>query len=355
MATTTYDRDRAIVPLRPDPSALRENALRSVARAVLFAFKTAGNKHVEPHPWQHDRAVDLALRAATAPTRLADAAGLTQLKLHFLPSLIPASAAARVIDLSFKFAFDGAASISVPSLSLPVAGWIGEGSGISVSQGSSTANSSMVPSKLGAIIPITYEMTIAADAEAIMQQVLLETAAAALDAAFFNTNAAVANVSPAGILNAVTPIGAASAGVGAMATDLGNMIAAVGPFSGSSEPVIIAAPKQAFAIKSALIDPPPVYASNVLATSPVGPGAVIAIVPQAIASANGAPRIERSTETTLHMSSPASDLVASPSTVAAPQRSLFQTDSVAVKYVQELSWTKRGAAGVAWIQGCNWP
>ena len=64
--------------------------------------------------------------------------------------------------------------------------------------------------------------------------------------------------------------------------------------------------------------------------------------------------ISASIDTTIHMASPAADLVASPSTVAAPQRSIFQTDSLALRYTQELSWAKRGA-GVAIITGVNLP
>jgi hypothetical protein len=54
------------------------------------------------------------------------------------------------------------------------------------------------------------------------------------------------------------------------------------------------------------------------------------------------------------MAAPASDIVTSPGVVAASARSVFQTDTVALRYVQELSWAKRGP-GVAMITGANWP
>jgi hypothetical protein len=48
-------------------------------------------------------------------------------------------------------------------------------------------------------------------------------------------------------------------------------------------------------------------------------------VPAAVVSAIDASKIHASIETTIHTSNPANDLVAaSPGTVAAPQRSLFQ-------------------------------
>jgi hypothetical protein len=53
--------------------------------------------------------------------------------------------------------------------------------------------------------------------------------------------------------------------------------------------------------------------------------------------------ITASIETTLHMASPASELVSSPGTVAAPQRSIFQTDSLALRFTMDQSRIKRGA------------
>jgi hypothetical protein len=231
---------------------------------------------------------------------------------------------------------------------LPTAGWIGEAQAIAVLQGT-TSSVTLSPSKMACIVVLTREMIEAGDAEAVMQQVLIENIRASLDAVFFSTAAAVAGVSPAGILyNAISVTPAASAS-GAIVTDLANLVQAVGAVSGNSPPVLIAAPKQASAIASVIIDPPPLYVSNALAS-----GTVCAIVPAAIASANGAPAISISREMTLHMAAPASDLVVSPSTVAAPQRSIWQTDSAVLRYTQELAWTKRGN-GVAMITGCNWP
>jgi hypothetical protein len=68
-----------------------------------------------------------------------------------------------------------------------------------------------------------------------------------------------------------------------------------------------------------------------------------------------APRMEMSDQATLHMedTNPA-DLVISPSTVAAPQRSLFQTDSLALRMVMPLNWVQRRAGTIAWTQNVTW-
>jgi hypothetical protein len=344
-----YYSDRSGIPLRPDPGALARGALRSVTRACLHAARNAGKFSLERHPWKDDKAIEgLLTRSAVGPTRTSDVAALMQVKLHFLASLVPASAAAAVLDQSVQASFDGAFSISVPGVSLPTAGWLGEAAAISVLQGTTSA-ATLSPSKLAAIIVLTREMTDGGDAESIMERVLLENVGASLDAVFFTNAAAVAGVSCAGILSGAINVPPAVAGSGAMVADISALAAALAPVAGASEMILICAPKQAMTVKLVAVDPPPVYASNALPS-----GTVVGIVPASIASATSTPVIAVSRETTLHMSNPASDLVSSPATVAAPSRGMFQTDSSALRFTQELTWAKRGN-GVAMITGVNWP
>jgi len=342
--------DRAITPLRPDSGALARSALRSVARAALHACRTAGKPAERiPHAWRDDQAIEgLITRAPVTPTTLAATTALQQVRVNFLPSLVPVSAAAAVLDASMKFSFDGASSISCPAVTLPLAGWLAENSAISVLQGTTSAVT-LSPYKLAAIVTMTHEMISGGDAEAVMTQVLMENIGASLDAVFLTNAAASAGVSPPGILNGAISVTAAAAGSGAMVTDLSALAAAVAAVSGGSRMVLVAAPKQAEAIRLIAVDPPVVYASNQLADK-----TVVAIVPGAIASANSTPLISVSRETTIHMASPAADLVISPSTVSAPQKSMFQADSLALRFLLDLTWVKRGA-GVAVISSCNWP
>jgi hypothetical protein len=70
-----------------------------------------------------------------------------------------------------------------------------------------------------------------------------------------------------------------------------------------------------------------------------------------------APRMEMSDQATLHMEDTApAELVSSgsPGTVASPQRSLFQTDSLALRMVLPLNWIQRRAGTVAWTQNVTW-
>jgi hypothetical protein len=333
-----------VIPF-PDPEQ------RAVMGSITRACVSQARHKADPDRWAQprlDAIGDLITRAPTVPTKLSDASALTQLRTHFLPSLVPVSAAAAVINESMQFSFDNAGSIVCPSVSLPTAGWVAEAQAIAVLQGT-TGSVTLSPFKIAAIVVLSREMIESGDADQIMEQVLLENVGAAWDSVFLTNAAAVAGVSPAGILNGAISVTPAAAGSTAIVTDVSKLLAAVAPVAGNAAVHLVAAPAQAAAIKVSLIDPPPTYASNTLSA-----GTVVAIVPAAIASANGAPSIVIEHEMTLHMASPAADLVASPSTVAAPQRSVWQTDSFALRYTQDLSWVKRGA-GVAQITGCNWP
>jgi hypothetical protein len=71
----------------------------------------------------------------------------------------------------------------------------------------------------------------------------------------------------------------------------------------------------------------------------------------------GAPRMEISDQATLHMEDTnPTDLVGpgSPGAVASPQRSLFQTDSLALRMIMPLNWLQRRAGTVAWTQAVTW-
>ena len=68
-----------------------------------------------------------------------------------------------------------------------------------------------------------------------------------------------------------------------------------------------------------------------------------------------APRMEMSDQATLHMEDTAPlDLVDGAGTTAAPQRSLFQTDSLALRMIMPLNWVQRRAGTVAWTQSVTW-
>ena len=60
---------------------------------------------------------------------------------------------------------------------------------------------------------------------------------------------------------------------------------------------------------------------------------------------------------TLHMEDTtplAIGTVGSPNTVAAPVRSLWQTDTVGIRMIQPMNWTLRRSGVLAWTQSVTW-
>ena len=69
------------------------------------------------------------------------------------------------------------------------------------------------------------------------------------------------------------------------------------------------------------------------------------------------PRFEISDQATLHMedTTPAHiGTAGTPAVVAAPARSMFQTDSMALRLILPMNWTLRRAGVVAWVAGVTW-
>jgi hypothetical protein len=97
---------------------------------------------------------------------------------------------------------------------------------------------------------------------------------------------------------------------------------------------------------------------ELFATSGLAAGTVMALAVNAFAvAADPAPRFSVSKVSAVHMedTSPLQLGVAgAPNTVAAPTRSLWQTDSCAVKITFDCDWAMRSATGVSWVTGITW-
>jgi len=69
------------------------------------------------------------------------------------------------------------------------------------------------------------------------------------------------------------------------------------------------------------------------------------------------PRFEISDQATLHMedTTPADiATVGTPPVAAAPAKSMFQTDSLALRLILPINWTIRRPGTVAWVAGVTW-
>jgi hypothetical protein len=112
---------------------------------------------------------------ASTPATLAGTQALAQIAWQFVASLVPVSAAAAVLARSLQLAFDGAAQLNVPGLTLPYAAWVPEASAIPVDQGTSTPGATVTPAKLALLVPLTRETIDHSNAEQMVRQVLAES------------------------------------------------------------------------------------------------------------------------------------------------------------------------------------
>jgi Phage capsid family len=303
--------------------------------------------------WPHDRDIDLVLRAPVTPSSTTNTAALARVAYAFVDALVPVSAAAALVARSLQLNFDGAASIIIPSLTLPLADFVGQRNAIPVTQGTSSAGVTLSPFKMAVIVGLTGEMMRNSNAEAIVRAVLLDNVGPSLDQAMFSNNAALPDERPPGLLHAIPPLTSAAAGAtkaDAMVDDIATLATAVAPVAGNSPIVLVAAPAQA----AALVMRSPRDFYPVLASATLPPGRVIAIAGRALATAFGVPQIDASREAAVHMASPASELVDIGGTLASPVLSMLQTGSVALRLRMPVAWALRSPSALAWMDAVTW-
>jgi hypothetical protein len=207
---------------------------------------------------------------------------------------------------------------------------------------------------------LTRELATYSAGETVITQMLRESAAVALDASIFSTTAA-STARPAGILAGIA--GKTATGGGgdtAMLADLELLSAAIADATAGL--AFVCHPKQANSIKlrRGKLLPDDI---QVWATIGVAAGTVICLDPQAFVSAFSAePEIKVATQTLIHMDDTTPLAVGTPGippTVAAPLRSTFQTDTLAIKLVLRAAWGWRvpvpgPPTPVAWLQNATW-
>jgi hypothetical protein len=135
-----------------------------------------------------------------------------------------------------------------------------------------------------------------------------------------------------------------------MATDIGNLAAAIASVSGSAQIALVAAVKQATTL--ALLSPgtPPLtFASASLAA-----GTAIAIALPALVTAVGTPEIMAGPHVAIHESTTPLPLVDIGGVMVTPIRSQYQTDSISLKLRMPATWTLRSANAVSYVTGVTW-
>lgn len=338
---------REPLPLSPGNSFVRLLTANAIAS---FARTTPAD--VAEKLWPNDRVMaQITVRAASAPamTSVAGwASDLAHKMVHdALEALGPASAGGALLRSSTVLAWDNYGIISAPGFvaSAANAGFVAEGDPIPVRQLADTAVQ-LLPYKLASIAVLSEEMMRSSNAETLIGDTLVRSAAAALDVALFDSNAAT-TARPAGLRNGIAAL-TASTNTDfweAYFEDIANALNACAPVGGNGPYTLVGNPGRAVQIQLRAMGNQPY---QILGSSAVG-NDMITIAPAAVVCAiSPNPEVEATNAGTLHMDSAPSQIV-SGGVSASPVRSVFQTASVALKMRWPVSWALRDTRGVSWV------
>jgi HK97 family phage prohead protease len=322
---------------------------------------------------------DWAVRAASAPA-LTTVAGWAQelvqqiyadlMGLLFAKSIFPRLSAK---GLSLSFGAAGKIVLPTRSRTPTLAGsFVGEGMAIPVRQGAFTSTT-YTPKKLAVITVWSREMqdhSIPA-IEGVLRDAIQSDTAVAIDSVLLDANPAT-TIRPAGILNGVS-VTTATAG-GGIAAVIGDIKGLVGALTTNTfgnirspawlmNPVDMLSASLATAANTGLFPFKDEIGRGSLANIPIIDSATITAKTVILVDAadfvtfqGDVVRMELSDQATLHMedTTPLDLVSGSPGTVASPQRSLFQTDSIALRMIAPLNWAFRRTGVLAWTQNVTW-
>ncbi len=264
--------------------------------------------------------------------------------------------------------FDGLGTVNIPSRTAGGAGggFVAEGSPIRVGR-ITTANTTMTPKKLGVIVPFTRELAKRSTPaiEALVRQAILEDTASILDAALLDA-AASSTARPAGLLNGVS---AAASGYGggdflAVVNDFKNLVAPFIASDAADNITVIMNPAQGLSL-SLMPNSNGDFGwfseiqkrFNFVESTHATANRLVAIRNSDFATALGdAPEFDISEQATVHMedTTPLEIVSGTGPTTADPVRSFFQTATIGVRMLMDVSWKMRRSGMVQWIDTTTW-
>jgi HK97 family phage prohead protease/HK97 family phage major capsid protein len=323
--------------------------------------------------------VEIVTRAASAPAMTTVPGWAQELAqttyADLMPTLMPKAILSRLAPKGLSLSFGTSGRIVIPTRSRTptIAGsFVGEGMAIPVRQGAFTSVT-LTPKKLAVISTWTREMgdhSVPA-IEGLIRQAIQEDTTVAVDSVLLDTNPATV-IRPAGLLNGVaaTPPTAAG-GIAALVGDIGGLIGSISAATYGNIRNLVWLANQTDLLRASLLSAAntgifpfkaEIQAGNLngipIIDSATVPAKTLILMDAAdfVVVGGDAPRMEMSDQATLHMEDTApADLVGgSPAVTASPQRSLFQTDSLALRMIMPLNWSQRRAGTIAWTQNVTW-
>ena len=286
----------------------------------------------------------------------------------FLQALVGKSVYPALRERGVGLTFDGVGTINLPRRTAGGAGggFVAEGSPIRVGR-VTTASASLTPKKMGVIVPFSRELAKRSTPaiESIVRQAIIEDTASILDAALLDATAS-SSARPAGLLNGVS---AAAVGYGggdhlAVKADFAALLAPFINANAADNITVIMNPAQALSI--AMMDGPANSANwfqniasrvNIVESTYATAGRLIAIRNSDFYTATGdAPEFDINETATVHMedTTPLEIVSGTGPTTADPVRSFYQTATVGVRMLMDVSWVMGRTGMVQWINGTTY-
>ncbi|MFM9858183.1 phage major capsid protein [Pseudoxanthobacter sp. M-2] len=339
----------------PKQSAYVERAVLAEVMSVAGAYLGGSAAYLEERFPNDKVSRSLLTRATASMATSANSAVLVEAALgEFLKSLAPQSAAAEIMKRGVKVPLGRQGVVHYPVRADPPAAapWVAEGDPIPVVTRTFDGTVIGPHKKVALISAVTGELARRNGGAELVSQVLREDVSLGLDAAYFSATPA-SDAANAGLLYGLTPLsGTPGADAIAMAADLEALAAAVSA-NGSGQVVFIVSPANAARLPIRV--PEIAGRITVLPSQGLANTRIIAVDPVSILhSMDPAPDIVVSKDAVLHMNDDPAEVVDGSGEAAAPVRSFFQTDGVAIRIIVDLAFTPRRADAVAFIDNASW-
>jgi HK97 family phage prohead protease/HK97 family phage major capsid protein len=286
----------------------------------------------------------------------------------FLQALVGKSVYPALRERGVGLSFDGVGTIKLPQRTAGGAGggFVAEGSPIRIGR-VTTAGAELTPKKMGVIVPFSRELAKRSTPaiESIVRQAIIDDTAAVLDAALLDATAS-SSARPAGLLNGVaaTAVGYGGGDHLAVKEDFKALLAPFIAANAADNITVIMNPAQALAI--AMMDGPANSTGwfsniasrvNIVESTYATAGRLIAIRNSDFYTATGdAPEFDINETATVHMedTTPLEIVSGTGPTTADPVRSFYQTATVGVRMLMDVSWVMGRPGMVAWINGTTY-
>jgi hypothetical protein len=301
-----------------------------------------------------DEPTKLVLRASSTQamtTATGWAAEIAQNAVRdFINSITSMSAAAEVISRGLQVDLGNWAELRIPGrvLNATNAGtWVAEGQPIPVRMMTFIGGAVLRTRKLVVIATFTSEIAKSSLIEDVVKQTMSEAAAIALDAALLGGQPDD-GAFPQGVLHGVTAqTPTPGGGMNALAGDIKKLFVELNKNFAGREAILIAASDLLPSLK---ILPGPQFDYTVIGSSALPDGTIIALEPSSfVCGIDPVPEFAISQNAALHMED---TTPGSPTSV--PAKSMFQTDSLALRMVLRIAFGMRANGHAQYIANATW-